>query len=222
MAAGKEARAGNRPGTRTSPDLSHPGRDRRKPSKARRSEQRPRGSHLAAPRLALVGWPVPGFSSSSSSLSREGFRGAKNREKLCQGALPLLRPPDMSPRAAAPSAGPDETVAGARVAAALACGVQPESARAASAAPPARPARALPVRLLLPPATEAARPPGGASDRHRPAARSQQVRVEQPVDAGLLLPAQATPARGPLSFENSYCKCGVSSPMLVVLKEGHQ
>lgn len=92
----------------------------------------------------------------------------------------------------------------------------------ASAAPPAWPARALPVRLLLPPATGAARPPGGASDRHRPAARSQQVRVEQPVDAGLLLPAQATPARSPLSFENSYCKCGVSSPMLVVLKEGHQ
>lgn len=57
------------------------------------------------------------------------------------------------------------------------------------------------MRLLLPPATGAARPPGGASDRHRPTASSQQVREEQPVDAGLLLPAQATPARSPLSFE---------------------
>lgn len=57
----------------------------------------PRGSHLAAPRPTAGGWLVPGLSSSSSSLSREGLRGAKNRERLCQGAPPLLRPPDISP-----------------------------------------------------------------------------------------------------------------------------
>lgn len=57
----------------------------------------PRGSHLAASRPGAGGWLVPGLSSSSSSLSREGLRGAKNREKLCQGAPPLLRPPDISP-----------------------------------------------------------------------------------------------------------------------------
>lgn len=56
----------------------------------------PRGSHLAAPRPGAGGWLVPGLSSSSSSLSREGLRGAKNREKLCQGPPPLLRPPDIS------------------------------------------------------------------------------------------------------------------------------
>jgi hypothetical protein len=56
------------------------------------------GTHLAAPRPGAGGGP--GFSSSSSSLSREGLRGAKNREKLCQGALPLLRPPDISPERA--------------------------------------------------------------------------------------------------------------------------
>lgn len=55
-----------------------------------------RGSHLASPRPGAGGWLVPGLSSSSSSLSREGFRGAKNREKLCQGPPPLLRPPDIS------------------------------------------------------------------------------------------------------------------------------
>lgn len=57
----------------------------------------PRGSHLAAPWPGAGGWLVPGLSSSSSSLSREGLRGAKNREKVCQGAPPLLRPPDISP-----------------------------------------------------------------------------------------------------------------------------
>lgn len=56
----------------------------------------PRGSHLAAPRPGAGGWLVPGLSSSSSSLSREGLRGAKNRERLCQGAPPLLRPPDIA------------------------------------------------------------------------------------------------------------------------------
>lgn len=56
----------------------------------------PSGSHLAAPRPGAGGWLVPGLSSSSSSLSREGLRGAKNREKLCQGAPPLLRPPDIA------------------------------------------------------------------------------------------------------------------------------
>lgn len=55
-----------------------------------------RGSHLASPRPGAGGWLVPGLSSSSSSLSREGLRGAKNREKLCQGPPPLLRPPDIS------------------------------------------------------------------------------------------------------------------------------
>lgn len=55
----------------------------------------PRGSHLEAPRPEAGGGLVPGLSSSSSSLSREGLRAAKNREKVCQGAPPLLRPPDI-------------------------------------------------------------------------------------------------------------------------------
>lgn len=65
------------------------------PASPRRTPDAPGSSHLAAP--GAGDWLVPGFSSSSSSLSREGFRGAKNREKLCQGALPLLRPLDISP-----------------------------------------------------------------------------------------------------------------------------
>lgn len=150
-----------------------------------------RAGRLAGPRLLLLFlFLVPG----------RVPRSEEPGEAVPGGAAPPAAAGHV-PRAAAPSAGPDVAVAGARVAAALACGVQPESAREASAASPARPARALPVRLLLPPATGAARPPGGASDRHRPTARSQQVREEQPVDAGLLLPAQATPASSPLSFE---------------------
>lgn len=214
MAAGKEARAENRPGTRTSPDLSHPGRDRRKPSKARRSEQRPCGSHLAAPRLALVGWPVPGFSSSSSSLSREGFRGAKSREKLCQGALPLLRPPDMSPE-------------------------RPRRPRAPTWRWPERgwpqPLPAVcsrsrhgrPARLLQPGRHE--RSPCGSSSRPRP---EQPAPREEPATATAPQPAASRSGRSSLwmlgsCFQpkppqpvvhlvlRSYCKCVVSSPMLV-------
>lgn len=69
----------------------------------------PRGSHLAAPWPGAGGWLVPDLSSSSSSLSREGLRGAKNREKVCQGAPPLLRPPDMSPARLPVRGGPRRT-----------------------------------------------------------------------------------------------------------------
>lgn len=66
------------------------------PQGPRGPPRRPRGAHLGAPRPGAGGGLVSGLSSSSSSLSREGLRGAKNREKLCQGPPPRLRPPDIS------------------------------------------------------------------------------------------------------------------------------
>lgn len=134
------------------------------PTWRRPGSRRSAGRSPASPPLPL---PCPGKGSAERRTGRSCARGR------CPSCGRRTCPPR---RRAAPSAGPDEAVAGARVAAALACRVQPESARAASAAPPARPARALPVRLLLPPATRAARPPGGASHRHRhrPAARRRQ------------------------------------------------
>ncbi|KAL1787285.1 hypothetical protein HispidOSU_001903 [Sigmodon hispidus] len=159
MAAGKEASAGNQPGgsknfTKSKPPRAGTGGN---PSKGRRSEERPRGSHLAVTR-APVAWPVPGFSSSSSSLSREGFRGAKNREKLCQGALPLLRPPDISParprRLRAPTRlWPERGWPQSWPAKCSRSRLGPPARL-----PPAAPARALPVQLLLQPAPGAARP----------------------------------------------------------------
>lgn len=70
----------------------------------------PRGAHLAAARPGLA----PGLSSSfsSSSLSREGLRAAKNRDRLCQEAPPRRRPPDIAPPAGARLPGAPESAAG--------------------------------------------------------------------------------------------------------------
>ena len=160
--------------------LRAPGPGAPRPASRRRAPRRPpRSSHLAAPRPGAGGWLVPGLSSSSSSLSREGLRGAKNREKLCQGAPPLLRPPDISP-ARQPvrgrSRGTRETVSCALRPAprdparagltrrGRAARLRPSRAGEARAlcAPSAATSRAVRRLLLLPPARP---PPGGARGR---------------------------------------------------------
>lgn len=150
----------------------------------------PAGRSPASPPLPL---PCPGKGSAE-----------RRTEKSCaRGRCPSCGRRTSPPGSAAPSAGPDEPLAGARVAAALARLAQRESARAAGAAPPARPARALPVRLLLPPAPGVARPREEPVAATAPSATSLQVREEQPGDARLRLPAQTSPARSPLGLANS-------------------
>lgn len=199
MAAGKEP-TGSKNFPRSKPPRAGPEETRAEEERAHSAPAAPTWLHsgslppagrsLASPPLPL---PCPGKGSAERRTERSCARGR------CPSCGRRTSP---RPRAAAPSAGPDEPLARARVAAALARRAQRQSARAASAALPARPARALPVRLLLPPAPGAARPPGGASGRDRPVGRSLQVREEQPGDARLRLPAQTTPARSPLGLAN--------------------
>lgn len=111
----------HRPGARTSPDLSHPGRDRRKPERRRKARTAPprlppgctpaRSRRLAGPRLLLLFlFLVP----------RRVPRSEEPREAVPGGAAPPAAAGHLPTGSAAPSAGPDEPLAGARVAAALA------------------------------------------------------------------------------------------------------
>lgn len=117
MAAGKEARAGNQQAARSSPDVSHPGRDRRKPERRRTERTAPprlppdstpaSASWLAGPQLLLLFlFLVPGRVPRSEE-PREAVPGAA-APPAAAGHLPRAAPTRRRPERGWPQLWPAE------------------------------------------------------------------------------------------------------------------
>lgn len=169
MAAGKEP-AGSKNFPRSKPPRAGP--------EETRAEEEGAHSAPAAPTWLHSGsLPPAGRSPASPPLPlpcpEKGSAERRTERSCARGRCPSCgRRTSLQPRAAAPSAGPDEPLAGARVAAALARQAQRESARGRRRGSSSSAGTSAP-RAAPPPARARSCPPPGRSQRPRPPCRSQ-------------------------------------------------